>query len=201
MKPQVVQVFLGLGSSCDCCLYSKEGPVGAAGAVNHLPETSDLCLTSDAAVDTEVLMAIMGPESAVTLLKFACSWALERSLFLLPLSRPRIATRRAIYLGMPIKVVPGAHDKICYAGLQINIKQRNRRGQARASDAGEKRDLRIVGFLSVLRTGFFFGSGEKTTQRGPISPHLLLDLRTSRALPTTVGRFPGSRRVVYWHHR
>lgn len=63
-KPQVVQVFLGLGSSGDCCLYSKEGPaaVGAVAVVSRLlPETttSNLRPTRDAAADTGEV--IMGP--------------------------------------------------------------------------------------------------------------------------------------------
>ena len=83
-KPQVVQVFLGLGSSCDCCLYSKEGPIGGAAAaavfavdVKHLelllPETSNLDLrpTSEATADTEVLIeASMGRDKRV--------WAFRR---------------------------------------------------------------------------------------------------------------------------
>lgn len=41
-KPQVVQVFLSLGSSFDCCLYSKDGVAVAVAApaivvASHLP--------------------------------------------------------------------------------------------------------------------------------------------------------------------
>lgn len=85
-KPQVVQVFLNLGSSFDCCLYSNEGVAAAvvvAGAshlvVDILRPTSD---ANDAAVFMAPVPAAVAARNGNvsrlvrgSLIQYWCSWS------------------------------------------------------------------------------------------------------------------------------